>query len=289
MRAAAELPTMRRSALRLALLTMFAGLPWQSARAQRDSTREEDAGARWQLSELRKSFCVQWLLNPDSLRIALPRGARLLPAEKNPDLHPALRRVVENQPEYRSWTPSALCFYRMGRVQAESRVVQGGADSARVPVLGIWTVAAETGGTGPRHLALELRANDGDLRDAGQAAGLELDRLNVSVGPVPSEDGPRPDETRYEIRFGKTLLVWDGRSSPDTTRRSTPIAWSWQAVRRKGGWLTGALTLAPAASSMMVGSLRVEGRDPLARALQGSPIRYVGPAYQGGEGQLQVQ
>jgi hypothetical protein len=282
---------MHQTPLCLALLTMLAGaLPLQTVHAQRDSTRHEDAGARWRLSELRKSFCVQWLLNPDSLRVPLPRGARLLPAENNADLHPALRRVLESQPEYRRWTPSALCFYRMGRIDAESRVVRGGADSAKVPVLGIWTVAAETGASGPRHLALELRANDGDLRDAGQAAGLELERLNVSVGPVPGDDGrPRPDETRYEIRFGKTLLVWDGRANPDTAPATTPVAWSWQASRRKGGWLTGALTLAPAASSMMVGSLRVEGKDPLSRALQGSPIRYVGPAYQGGEGQLQLQ
>jgi hypothetical protein len=198
--------------------------------------------------------------------------------------------VVANQPEYRSWTPSALCFYRMGSVAAESETIRGGADSSRAPVLGIWTVAAETGTSGPPNLALELRANDGDLREAGRDAGLEFDRLTVAVGPVPREDGPpRPDETRYQIRFGKTLLVWDGRPAEDTARVAAPVVWRWQAVRHRGGWLTGDLTLTPAASNMMIGSLRVEGKDPLARALQASPIRYVGPAYGGGEGQLRIQ
>jgi hypothetical protein len=266
------------------------GVPWQSARAQGDPADGEKTGTRWRLSDVRKIFCVQWLLNPDSLRTKLPRGVRLLPADTNAGLHPALRRVVANQPEYRSWTPSALCFYRMGEVVAESKTIQGGSDSARAPVLGIWTVAAETGATGPRNLALQLRANDGDLREAGEQAGLEFERLTISVGPVPRDDGPpRPGETRYQIRFGKTLLVWDGRLREDTTGTGAPVAWTWQAVRVKGGWLTGALTLAPEVSNMMIGSLRVEGKDPLARALQASPIRYVGPAYQGGEGELRVR
>jgi len=282
---------MKRTTLTLVLLALAAGsVPGRSAHAQRAADDGGDVRARWRLSEVRKTFCVQWLLNPDSLKRQLPRGVRLLPAANITDLHPALRGVVANQPEYRSWTPSALCFYRLGGLVADSRTIQGGADSTRLPVLGIWTVAAETGATGPRTLALELRANDGEVRDAGRHAGLELERLDVSVGPVLRDDGqPRPDQTRYQIRFGKTLLVWDGRMSDDTTRATEPVGWSWQAVREKGGWLTGALTLTPAASSMMVGSLRVEGKDPLARALQKSPIRYVGPAYQGGRGELTIQ
>jgi hypothetical protein len=272
------------------LLPAGGGAPGQTARAQSDSGNGGKAGAHWRLSEVRKTFCVQWLLNPDSLRGVLPGGARLLSSDQSPDLHPVLRQVVASQPEYRSWTPSALCFYRMGSVSTESETIGGGSDSSKAPVLGIWTVAAETGTSGPRILALELRANDGDLREAGRHAGLEFDRLTVAVGPVPRDDGPpRPDETRYQIRFGKTLLVWDGRPAEVATRSATPVVWRWQAVRSRGGWLTGDVTLTPAGSSMMIGSLRVEGKDPLARALQASPIRYVGPAYQGGEGQLRVR
>jgi hypothetical protein len=273
----------------LVLLTLLAGA-LHAQRARRDSADADAARARWRLSEVRRSFCVQWLLHPDSLRGQLPRGVRLLPADTNGDLHPALRQVLATQPEYRSWTPSAICFYRMGAVAAESKTIGGGPDSSKAPVLGIWTVAAETGRTGPRNVALELRANDGDLREAGDQAGLELERLNIAVGPVPRDDGtPSPDQTRYQIRFGKTLLVWDGHATDDTTRAGAPVAWSWQAARNKGGWLTGDLTLARGASSLMVGSLRVEGKDPLARALQSSPIRYVGPAYQGGEGELRLR
>jgi hypothetical protein len=279
----------RRPLLVLVLTAVASGLPRQAARAQ-DSADGRDVGDVWRLSDLRTGFCIQWLLHPDSLRRELPRGVRLLPAEGSADLHPALRGVVARQPEYRSWSPSALCFYRLAGVTAGSRSIGRPGDAAKAPVLGIWTVAAETGQAGPRNLVLELRSNNGDLRDAGHEAGLELEGLTISVGQVPRDDGPpRPDETRYQIRFGKTLLVWDGRAADDTTRSSAPVAWGWQATGRKGGWLTGALTLTPASSRMMVGSLRVEGKDPMARALQASPIRYVGPDYEGGAGELQIR
>jgi hypothetical protein len=52
--------------------------------------------------------------------------------------------------------------------------------------------------------------------------------------------------------------------------------------------MVGELTLKPAFSTMMVGSLRVEGKDPMATVLKASPIRYVGPAYEGGDGELRI-
>jgi hypothetical protein len=39
----------------------------------------------------------------------------------------------------------------------------------------------------------------------------------------------------------------------------------------------------------MVGALRVEGKDDLAKALQASPIRMLGPAFWGGSGEVTFQ
>jgi hypothetical protein len=33
----------------------------------------------------------------------------------------------------------------------------------------------------------------------------------------------------------------------------------------------------------------VEGKDGLAKALQGSPVRFVGPLYRGGDGEVRFQ
>ena len=46
------------------------------------------------------------------------------------------------------------------------------------------------------------------------------------------------------------------------------------------------LQLNPEWTQPMVGSLQIEGDDDFARAVKGSPIRFVGPAMLGGTGEL---
>jgi hypothetical protein len=46
------------------------------------------------------------------------------------------------------------------------------------------------------------------------------------------------------------------------------------------------MRVAPTSSRSMIGSLIVQGDDDLAKALRSSPIRYVGPNYRGGGGEL---
>jgi hypothetical protein len=279
----------RSRAFSIAILGIIAsaGTPVE-ARAQDGPGDPKAARADWQLPDTRKGFCIQLLLDPAKLR-ELPDGVRLLPADTYKDLHPVLRRVVTEQPEYKSWSPSSLCFYYLTRVVGASKAIGGEKNPAKAPVLGIWTVAGHRDGSGPGDVVLDVRSNDGDLRDAADHAGLDLENLSSSIGPVPREDGPpRPEEHRYQIRFGKTMLVWDGRGGEDTTRTPPAVTWQWQASGSNRRWLTGELTLKPATSTPMLGSLRIEGNDAMARALQASPIRYVGPSYEGGEGELRL-
>ena len=260
------------------------------ARAQDGGSDDgQEARADWRLTDTRKGFCIQLLLDPAKLS-ELPDGVRLITAYSYKELHPVLRGVVTAQPEYKSWSPSALCFYYLTRVAGASKPIGGEKNPDQGPVLGIWTVAGQTNGSGPGNIVLDLRSNDGDLRDAADDVGLDLENLSSSSGAVPREDGPpRPEERRYQIRFGKTLLVWDGRGGEDTTRTPPPVTWHWQAPGSNRRWISGELTLKPATSIPMVGSLRVEGKDAMARALQASPIRYVGPSYEGGEGELRLR
>jgi hypothetical protein len=51
--------------------------------------------------------------------------------------------------------------------------------------------------------------------------------------------------------------------------------------------VNGDLVLTASWSRAMIGSLKVEGKDDLAKLLKASPIRFVGPVYQGGTGSLQ--
>jgi hypothetical protein len=50
--------------------------------------------------------------------------------------------------------------------------------------------------------------------------------------------------------------------------------------------MTARLLLTPEWTKAMVGSLQVEGEDAFADAIKASPIRFVGPAVVGGEGEL---
>ena len=47
------------------------------------------------------------------------------------------------QPEYKSWSPSSLCFYYLTRIVGASKTIGGDKNPAKAPVLGIWTVAGQ--------------------------------------------------------------------------------------------------------------------------------------------------
>ena len=136
---------LRPHALSIALVGIVASaeIPAE-ARAQGGSDAEQAATADWRLADTRKGFCIQLLLDPAKLR-DLPDGVRLISAENYKELHPVLRGVVNSQPEYKSWSPSALCFYYLTRVVGASESIGGDKDPTKAPVLGIWTVAGQTG------------------------------------------------------------------------------------------------------------------------------------------------
>ncbi len=249
---------------------------------------EEGSAAVWRLADLRKGFCVQFLVEPGKLSRRLPEGSRLLPAGQVGELTPALKTVVEGQPEFAAWTPSHLCLFYLSEVNAAGRQVRD-RNPSKAPVLGLWTVAAGGAAAGSRRdVALEVFTNSGTLEDAGRAAGLEIDRIRSSVGKVPPDDeGVSSGADRYEFRIGKAQLVWDGMPGADSAPPEAPLARQWQAPGRRGGWFRGSHSLSAEWTRAMIGSLKVEGDDELARLLKASPIRFVGPVYQGGAGSFQ--
>jgi len=155
-------------------------------------------------------------------------------------------------------------------------------------MVAIWTVAAADSATGTRRdVALEIFTNSSRLERSGKLAGLDVEIARTTVGDVPEDDEGRPSpDDRYEIRIGKTLITWDGRPAGDSTRLETPLSSEWRAEGRRGGWVEGALSLGGAMTGGMIGSLKVEGKGDLAVMLKKSPIRFVGPGYQGGGGSL---
>ena len=242
----------------------------------------------WQIEGLRTAFCLQLLIDPRKLDVAIPRAARPLRAGAIEDLDPVLRTVIADQPEFADWTPSRLCLYYMETVDVGSlRVTER--DPGKAPMIGVWALAAaDVGGGARKDVVLRLFTNTGRLERAGQVNGLDLRTVRSTVREIDNEDDASapPIGIRYQVKMGKTLLTWDGRRVSDSTRVGGPMSSEWRADSRRRGPMTARLTLTPEWTKAMAGSLRVEGDDDFAAAIKASPIRFVGPAVQGGGGVL---
>jgi len=231
---------------------------------------------------------VQLLVDPRNLDVTIPTAARPLRADAIDDLEPVLRRVISNQPDFASWTPSRLCLYYMETVDVGSLRVSE-RDLNKAPMIGVWDLAAADAGGGVRRdVVLRLFTNTGRLERAGQVNGLDLRKVRSTVREIDNEDDPSapPIGIHYQLKLGKTLLIWDGRRVSDSIPTNGPLSREWRADSRRRGPMTARLTLTPKWTKAMAGSLRVEGDDDFAEAIKASPIRFVGPAVLGGGGEL---
>ena len=253
----------------------------------------QDAGkgpAVWELGGLRSGFCVQLLLDPASEVLGnIPGGFRPLPASGVPDLHVSLKSVVDGQPEYGPWSPSRLCFQAVDTIRTSEFTVAD-RSGKRPQLFGIWTVAAADSGGTPRDVTLELFATSSRLIRSARLAGHVVEAARLTMGKVPAEDenGIPSSEDRFEVKLGKTTVTWDGHFARDSSAVKAPVEASWTGQGPRGGIITGRLTLRPAYSRAMVGSLKVDGKGTFAKALRGSPTRFAGPAYQGGSGEVSL-
>ena len=238
----------------------------------------------WHLEGLRSGFCVQFLLSPSSEALTdLPAGVRPIPASEVGDLHVSLKGVVEGQPEFAAWSPSRLCLNLIDVVRTDAFTL---ADrSGKHPQLfATWTVTAALPGRAAGEVVLDLFANSDRLIRSARLAGHTVREARLTVGKVPAEDenGTPSTEDRIQIKVGKTIVTWDGHLAGDSVAVASPIETVWT------GTGTGKLTLAPTYAQGMVGSLKVDGKDALAKSLRASPTRFAGPAYRGGEGTVSL-
>lgn len=233
------------------------------------------------LEGLHTGHCVRFLMDPGVARKQLREGTHLLPANRVQSLHPALRSVIEGQPEFASWIPSSLCLYYVERVHLGGRRY-GNKDPRKRQIVGTWTLAATERGSGARRdLVLELFGTHGDLVRAAGRAKVKFREARSAVSKAVGTDNDL-----HEIRIGKTRLAWDGRAAGDSTAVEQIIEESWLAKGVSGAVWGVRATFTPVWSRSLVGALSVEGKDDLATALKASPTRFVGPVYYGGGGEL---
>ena len=234
----------------------------------------------WRLQGLRTGYCVRFLVEPEAAGKELKSGFTALTASQDSSLHPALQNVVRSQPEFGSWTPSKVCLYYLDAVQVgKRRIVER--DPRKYQLIGVWTLATRGQGGARRDLVLDLYASRESLLKAAEIAQVRLHEIHSSY-----YDHPDTTSDVFSLKIGKTQLTWSGRPAGDSTRVEQPIAEQWSVSGLRHGMQNAELIVAPMWSRGVVGSLRVEGKGDLGKILKASPIRFVGPLYRGGGGEL---
>lgn len=268
-------PGASRAVLGLAAVTLCGALPLlgQEAAAGRQ-------GPLWTLEGLQMAQCVRFLMEPRSAAKQLRPGGRLIRADQDQNLHPSLRGVVDQQAEFASWAPASVCLYYADAIRLGVRRL-GSKDPRKRQMLGVWAVAATEPGGRRRDFVLELFGASGELAHTAEQAKVRLREAQSSRSkPVQTENDV------YEVRVGKTRLIWNGRATGDSTRVESPLRELWLTKGSSGTVWRVQTTVQPTWTRPLVGVLTVEGKDDLAKALKASPTRFVGPLYFGGSAEL---
>jgi len=211
----------------------------------------------------------------------LKPGFTLIRADQDQTLHSALLQVIRAQPEFASWVPSTLCVYYLDAIRVgQTRIFQ---KNRRTPqMLAVWSLAtSQQGSGGRRDLVIDLYTNSDRLRSMAA-------RNLVKIEDADAHFRPATDTASHAFtqKMAKARLVWIGRTAEDSTRVTQPSRESWQVRGLRGAPWNAELAFSPVWRRSLVGSLRVEGKGDLAKALKSSPIRFVGPYFEGGTAQL---
>jgi hypothetical protein len=230
----------------------------------------------WGVESLQAGFCVHFLLDPALVERTPFRKADLVPLSDAVDVDPSLRHAAAESADFAAWTPSAICTYQFAATRRGSRVQR---DDDKPQVISVWRLAARSPG---EPVPADVMASSFDL-------AKQLSRPGLRVGLVRSTSGKVPESTMDELKVvidRSTTITWSGVVSPDTALDVGPASEQWRLRGTEESLWTAQRTFQPTEALRMVGSVNVVGKTDLARVLQASPIRWVGPLYRGGSGEI---
>ncbi len=263
-----------------AIGALVAGLLVLPLRAQ---TQGGEPSARWQLQGLQWGTCLEFLIDPKLIDKFLPETAVPVRADAV-KLVPALARVISDQPEYAGWSPASLCWFTFDVIEIEGRRVEG-EEGETGPLIGVLGVAARISGslTAESDVAHRFYTTSWQVQKAAEGKG----RSSINFETIRGTFGTAPKSTddRYLVRIGKTNITWDGHPASDSLVGS-PFVRSYAALGADSKPWRVDLSVSPLLQRSMVGAVIVQGKGDLAKALRSSPIRFVGPHYAGGSGEL---
>lgn len=235
----------------------------------------QDAAAPWLLEAVRGGFCTDFLIHPDSLRLAPSTGTQLAPISASRSPEPVLARLIDGEPGYASWVPSRLCLAHVGTIWAGGRRFH---DDDRLQALLLWRIGADDD-PGARTI---LFATSGSLL---RRTGLS-DRAEVETFESDFQVDTVSGTTLSRSRIDETLIRWDGEVLPSDS--AADLESRWRLLTRPA--LPAAITLKLPGNEggRMSGTLTVTGDGLLAILLQSSPIRWPSTWLSAGQGTVEV-
>ncbi len=231
---------------------------------------------RLTLTDARGGYCISYLVDPAVAVGLAPEGAVLTPAGKGAGLSPFLTRVIQDEPQFAAWIPAAVCIGRYAAAALDGREVARAKVEKAITVVTSWVaVANPLGVVGATAALLGLSVDESRVLRPLQEFGVRIDDRSPLL--TPGENG----DTQLDLKLGKTRISWVGHPIGDPRVGSTqPMSFGY-AGQRNSVWRV-SVSGTPGERRLMVGALRVEGKDALAKALKSSPIRAVGPLESGG-------
>lgn len=224
--------------------------------------------SRWTMEDARGGFCVWYLVEPAAAVMLADRGTVFAAAGTGTNLPKALAQTIHDEPRFNSWIPAAICVGLYSSVTIdEEKPVHASPEQPIAIVTHFLAAQSPKGAGGSGYLLVGLFSNSRVVRNEANDRGLPVEGLTIFSG----KDRGTPED-RVEFRIGSTQILWvghpTGAPSVETTR---PMSFGY-AGARSTSW-QGTLETTPGESHGMIGSLRVQGKSPLAKALISSPIR----------------
>ncbi len=271
----------RSSVITSMLILVFCA--WSSpVRVEGQSTPEPVA--QWDLAGLRMGFCIDFLMDSTAATKQVrkvDKTYQLVPASQYLRLHPALEALVGRRPEFAQWIPASVCIITADTVTVDERIVTD-KDPEKRQMVGFWGVAARPADQPYADSVMAvpvLFTNNRGVTRSPSLEKLKIDKVKEDRGDWPDT----PGDQFYEVRVKKADIHWTGHMA-GTPAAAEPRRWTLMFKGHRGSFWMANVRLQPGEQQFVVGSLRIQGDDDLAKALKGSPIRMQGPAFWSGSG-----
>jgi hypothetical protein len=229
-------------------------------------------------------FCIDFLMDSTAATKQVrkvDKTYQLVPASQYLRLHPALEALVGRRPEFAQWIPASVCIITADTVTVDERIVTD-KDPEKRQMVGFWGVAARPADQPYADSVMAvpvLFTNNRDVTRSSSLEKLKVDKVKEDRGD--SQD--TPGDQFYEVRVKKADIHWTGHMA-GTPTAAEPRSWTLMFKGHRGSFWMANVRLQPGEEQFVVGSLRIQGNDDLAKALKGSPIRMQGPAFWSGSG-----